>query len=83
MRPDVVQAVAYVLVAGLGAWQARMQAKLRDLEARLSVVEKERDRFRQLLRAAVRHIRDWMAWGIIHAPGTPPPPLPPELRNEV
>ncbi len=85
--PEVIQAtgvaVATVLGAVLTAWQARTAAKLRDVESRLQVVEGERDNILALLRAAVRHIRDWMAWGMVHAPGIPPPPTPPELLDEV
>lgn len=80
---EVIQAIGVAVAAILTAWQARSAAKIRDLESRMRAVERERDRFRNLFRAAVRHIRDWMSWAMQHAPGTPPPPLPPELRDEV
>lgn len=90
MSPDQIQAVGGVIVAILGAWQARTSRKqantsrkVRDLETRLRAVEKERDQFRTKLRAAVRHIRDWMGWATHHVPGTPAPLLPPELLDEV
>jgi hypothetical protein len=38
---------------------------------------------RNKLRAAVRHIREWMAWAMAHAPGKPTPELPPQLVDEV
>lgn len=80
---EVIQAIGVAVAAILTAWQARTSAKVRDLETRLKAVERERDRMRELFRAAVRHIRDWMGWGREHSPGTPPPPLPDELRDEV
>lgn len=83
IEPDVIQAIGVAVAAILGANQARMGSKLRDMDARLRVVEAERDRFRSLFRAAVRHIREWMAWATSHVPGTQPPPLPPELLDEI
>ncbi|SIB69504.1 hypothetical protein [Mycobacteroides abscessus] len=83
MSPDQIQAVGGAIVAVLAAWQARTSSKVRDLETRLRAVEAERDQFRTKLRASVRHIREWMAWATHHVPGAPPPPLPPELRDEV
>lgn len=83
LTPDAIQAIGVAVAAVLTAWQARTAAKVRELEARLRTVELERDVFRRLFRAAVRHIREWMAWAIHHAPGIPPPPLPPELNDEV
>lgn len=76
-------AVAAVLGIVLAAWQANTATKVRDLEARLAVVESERDEFRLKFRASVRHIRDWMGWAMHHAPLQPPPPVPLELRDEV
>ncbi|SKU38604.1 Uncharacterised protein [Mycobacteroides abscessus subsp. massiliense] len=35
VSPDQIQAVGGVIVAVLGAWQARTSRKVRDLEARL------------------------------------------------
>lgn len=83
MSPDQIQAVGGVIVAILGAWQARTSRKVRDLEARLASVETQRDQYRTKLRAAVRHIRAWMAWAMTHAPGKPTPAVPAELRDEV
>lgn len=83
MNPELIQAAGGVIVAILYAWQAKTSSKVRDLETRLRAVEKERDQFRTKLRAAVRHIRAWMAWETHHVPGTPPPPLPSELLDEV
>lgn len=83
MSPDQIQAVGGAIVAILGAWQARTSRKVRDLEARLASVETQRDQCRTKLRAAVRHIRAWMAWAMAHAPGKPTPELPPELVDEV
>lgn len=80
--PELVQAVGAATAGVLIAWQTRTAKKVRDLETRLEAVEKERDLFRDLLRAAIRHIRDWMRWersGV----DTPPPTLPDELRDEV
>ncbi|QDF69397.1 hypothetical protein [Mycobacteroides chelonae] len=57
--------------------------KVRDLEARLASVETQRDQYRDKLRAAVRHIRAWMAWAAHHAPKIPTPELPDELLDEV
>lgn len=85
--PEVIQAigaaVAAVVGAALTAWQTHTTLKVRDMEVRLRLVEQERDKFRKLFRVSVRHIREWMAWAMHHAPGTPPPPLPPELNDEV
>lgn len=83
MSPDQIQAIGGAIVAILGAWQARTSRKVRDLEMRLAIVEAERDQFRTKLRAAVRHIREWMGWAMHHAPGQAPPALPMELRDEV
>ncbi|SID09977.1 Uncharacterised protein [Mycobacteroides abscessus subsp. abscessus] len=83
MSPDQIQAVGGVIVSLLAAWQALTSRKVRDLETRLRAVEAERDQFRTKLRAAVRHIREWMAWETHHTPGAPPPELPPELLDEV
>ena len=83
LDPDQIQALGAVFVAALGAWQARTAAKVRDLETRLKTVEGERDELRSLFRAAIRHIREWMAWQLHHNPTIPPPELPKELRDEV
>lgn len=83
VTPEVIQAVGVAVAAILAAWQARTATKVRDLEARLLAVENERDEFRNKLRAAVRHIREWMGWAMHHAPHQPPPPIPDELRDEV
>ena len=82
-EPELVQAVGVAVAAILTAWQARTAVKLRDLESRLKQVEVERDQLRALFRAAVRHIRDWMAWAVHHKPDVPPPVMPSELRDEV
>lgn len=80
-NPEWIQAFGVAAAAILTAWQAHSAAKVRDLETRLKTVEGERDQLRSLFRAAIRDIRDWMAWQ--HNPGTPPPNLPAELRDEV
>ncbi len=81
--PEVVKAIGVAAAGVLTAWQARTAKKVRDLESRLAVVEKERDEFRTLFRVAVKHLREWLAWSRQHAPGVPPPPMPPELADEV
>ncbi|WP_301121051.1 hypothetical protein [Mycolicibacterium fortuitum] len=81
--PETIQAVGVAVAAVLTAWQARTALKVRDLETRLKAVESERDEFRGKLRAAVRHIREWMTWAMHHAPDQPAPAIPPELRDEV
>lgn len=83
MSPDQIQAIGGAVVAVLAAWQARTSSKVRDLEARLASVETQRDQYRTKLRAAVRHIREWMGWARQHRPETPTPALPPELVDEV
>lgn len=83
MNPELIQAIGGAFGVILAGWQALTSRKVRDLEARLAVVEKERNEFRAKLRAAVRHIREWMGWAMHHAPGQAPPPLPPELVDEV
>lgn len=83
MTPETIQAVGVAIAAILTAWQAFTSRKVRELETRLRAVELERDTFRTKLRAAVRHIREWIAWAIHHAPGQAPPALPVELRDEV
>nr|WP_046287140.1 hypothetical protein [Mycobacterium sp. UM_NZ2] len=83
MTPDIINAFGGIIVALLGAWQARTASQVRDLRDRLRAVEGQRDEFKHLFRAAVRHIREWMAWAMNHAPGAPPPVVPPELRDEV
>ena len=80
---EFVQALGVAAAAVIGAWQVRTAAKVRDLDQRLALVEEERDTIRQLLRSAIRHIRDWMEWSRTHIPGVPPPPLPDNLRDEV
>lgn len=79
--PELIQALGVAFATILTAWQAHTTAKVRDLETRLKTVEGERDQLRSLFRAAIRHIHDWMTWQ--HNPGTPPPNLPAELRDEV
>lgn len=81
--PEVIQAFGVAVAAILTAWQAHTASKVRDLTERLQTVEGQRDEFKRLLRAAVRHIREWMIWAPNHAPNAPLPPLPPELRDEV
>lgn len=90
MSPEQIQAVGVAVAAILGGWQALtsrkardLETRLRDLETRLKAVETERDQFRTKLRAAVRHIREWMSWATHHVPGIPTPTLPPELADEV
>ncbi|MGH3954895.1 MAG: hypothetical protein ACRDTI_12735 [Mycobacterium sp.] len=83
MSAEIIQAIGVAVAAILTAWQALTSRKVRDLETRLRAVELERDTFRTKLRAAVRHIREWMGWAMHHAPGTPPPPLPAELHDEI
>ncbi|AMU29762.1 hypothetical protein A3N97_03535 [Mycobacteroides abscessus] len=83
MSPDQIQAIGGAIVAILGAWQARTSRKVRDLEARLASVEIQRDQYRDKLRAAVRHIRAWMAWAVTHASRIPTPELPAELIDEI
>lgn len=81
--PEVIQAFGIAAAAVITAWTGRLTVRVNDLESRVKAVEAERDHFRLLFRAAVRHIRDWMAWSANPASGTPPPPLPPELRDEI
>lgn len=81
--PEFVQALGIAASAVIGAWQAHTSAKIRALGKRLAAVEAERDTIRQLLRSAIRHIRDWMEWSRTHIPGVPPLPLPDDLRDEV
>lgn len=85
--PEFVQALGVAASAVIGAWQVRTATKVRDLEKRLAAIEEERDKIRQLLRSAIRHIRDWMEWSRtrthILPGGVPPPPLPDDLRDEV
>lgn len=97
LTPETVNTIGGVIIAALAAWQARgamktkvledrgndLEGRVKALENRVRVVEAERDQVRSLFRAAVRHIREWMAWATNHAPGMPAPPLPPELRDEV
>ncbi|MDM2350592.1 Uncharacterised protein [Mycobacteroides abscessus subsp. abscessus] len=83
MTPEIIQAVGAAVAAILTAWQALTSRKVRDLEARIRAVELERDTFRTKLKAAVRHIREWMGWAMHHAPGQAPPALPSELRDEI
>ena len=58
-------------------------SKVKELEKRLAAVEEERDGLKHKLRVSVRHVRDWMAWALQHAPGVAPPPMPVELADEV
>lgn len=81
--PELTKAIGIAVAGVLTAWQGRTAKKVRDLENRLAVVEQERDGLKKQFRAAVLHIRDWLGWRLEHAPGVPPPPMPPELRNEV
>lgn len=83
MNPDTIQAIGIAAAAIITAWTGRLTVRVNDLEKRVKAVEAERDHIRSLFRASVRHIREWMAWAMTHAPGTPFPPLPPELRDEV
>ncbi|SKS06821.1 Uncharacterised protein [Mycobacteroides abscessus subsp. abscessus] len=46
-------------------------------------METERDLSNSKLRAAVRHIREWMLWALRHAPGKQTPAVPAELRDEI
>lgn len=82
-NPEWIQAFGVAAAAILTAWQAHTAVKVRDLETRLKTVEGERDQLRSLFRAAIRHIRDWMAWQLHHNPNVSPPELPKELRDEV
>lgn len=83
MTPEQIQAVGGAIFSLLAGWQALTSRKVRDLETRLQAVERERDEFRTKLRAAVRHIREWMSWAMHHVPGAPPPPLPVDLHDEI
>ncbi len=83
VEPELVKAVGIAVAGVLGAWQASTASKVRDLEKRLLAVELERDGLKTRLRVAVLHIRDWLGWRLEHAPGVPPPPMPPELADEV
>ncbi|SHT27291.1 Uncharacterised protein [Mycobacteroides abscessus subsp. abscessus] len=83
MSPDQIQAIGGVIVAILGAWQGLTSKRVRNLETRLRAVETERDLSNSKLRAAVRHIREWMLWALRHAPGKQTPAVPAELRDEI
>ncbi len=83
IEPELVKAVGGVLASVLVAWQARTASKVKELEKRLAAVEEERDGLKHKLRVSVRHVRDWMAWALQHAPGVAPPPMPVELADEV
>ncbi|WP_341266982.1 hypothetical protein [Gordonia malaquae] len=81
--PEVIQAAGVAIAMVLGAWQARTAAKVKELERAVELLAAERDEVRHLFRVAVGHIRDWLAWSREHQHGTPPPPIPPELKDEV
>ena len=81
--PEIINAVGVAVTGVLGAWTARNSRKIKELSDRLAAVETERDGLKKQFRSAVLHIRDWLSWRLEHAPGVPPPPLPPELRAEV
>jgi hypothetical protein len=83
IEPELVKAIGIASAGILTAWQAKTASKVRDLEKRLAAVEEERDGLKKLFRLSVKHIRDWLAWAMQHAPGVLPPPLPAELRDEV
>lgn len=75
--------LAIILGTILTGWQARTSTKLKDLEARMTLVEAERDALKHLLRVAIRHIREWIDWSRNHPEGQPKPEVPEELRDEV
>lgn len=83
----IVMVAVPVVGAGWAAWlsyrQRQADARIDELERLIEEVRIERDELRHLLRAAVVHIREWLAWSRQHAPGTPAPELPDELRDEV
>lgn len=83
IEPELVKAIGIASAGILTAWQAKTASKVRDLEKRLAAVEEERDGLKKLFRLSVKHIRDWSAWAMQHAPGVLPPPLPAELADEV
>lgn len=83
MTPDQIQAIGGAIVAVLTAWQGLTSRRVRNVETRLKAVETERDLSNSKLRAAIRHIREWMAWALRHAPGKPTPAVPTELRDEI
>ncbi|TDH25409.1 hypothetical protein EJ571_02085 [Mycobacteroides franklinii] len=58
-------------VGGSGPWRLRCQSCL----PTASLFSK--------VRAAVRHIREWIGWATHRVLGAPPPPLPLELRDGV
>lgn len=53
------------------------------LEARIEVLEEENEHKTKLLDSAIHFIRELLLWIENHAPGRPPPTIPPELESEV
>ncbi|WP_158170986.1 hypothetical protein [Rhodococcus sp. JT-3] len=53
------------------------------LEARIDVLEAENEHKTKLLDSAIRFIRELLLWIENHAPGRPPPTIPPDLESEL
>lgn len=81
--PELVLAVGTAIAAVLTAWQARTASQVRELKGKVSQLEDDHRALNARFRVAIAHIRDWMSWWRINHPETMPPPLPPELKDEV
>ncbi|MGC0364994.1 hypothetical protein ABH922_002978 [Rhodococcus sp. 27YEA15] len=60
-----------------------LSVRLGSLEQRVRTLEDENERKTKLLDSAIRFIRELLGWIEHHAPGFPPPPIPPDLESEV
>ncbi|WP_336791760.1 hypothetical protein [Gordonia malaquae] len=82
--------IGSVVLGRFALQQKQVEARIAELErllaetrADLAASVESKSAVEHLLRVAVRHIRDWVAWQVQHAPETPAPALPPELVDEV
>ncbi|MFC1474126.1 hypothetical protein [Rhodococcus qingshengii] len=62
---------------------APLSERVGRLEQRIEILETENVHKTKLLDSAIRFIRELLMWIENHAPGRPPPTIPPDLESEL
>jgi hypothetical protein len=93
LSPERITAAGAVAIGLLTAWMSRQASKVKILEGQVAELKAQRVKDQGVVKAAMRHIRDWVTYGAVlvgliqsHAPGVivpSAPALPDELKDEI